>query len=673
MQDYLKKKAIQFCVLFLIQLIGYAVLFVFVQLNYFEEYLTDIMIALSTIFFILDLIFVMWFLFHISKARAKSDVKAIDIVGKDIHEIYTFGKLGIVITDENHKIFWTNEWFPRSSSLLIDKDIFVWQPDLIELMNQSKNEDSSHKEPKKIKINSQIYEVEFIQNARIFLFKDITDIESISKFSNDHSPAVGIIAIDNYSDIAALLDDVTINDMLASVHKIVANYAKKYNLLVRKFRTDSYIVLCTRASYERMYEDKFSVVQKVHDEVESGDNDLTISIGFSVGFDDYVKLSDMASAALDVALSRGGDQTVISPYGGNFIFFGGKSEAKSKRSRVRSRVLSQSLMALIEDAEDIYIMGHMDADLDALGSCLGLYCFATRSGKKAHIVYEEDLIEAKTRKAFKKTFTKEEIKELTVTPQEALRMMKKESLLILTDVHRPSICLSREVVEKAKNIAIIDHHRRAEEFIDKPLFVHIEPSASSASELVAELIRYNEHHIEIPPHYATMMLAGIFLDTNFYRQKTSARTYDASLILKEYGADNQIADDFLKEEYEEYALKTRIMSNSSTPYYGVIISLADANDIIDRTILAIVAQETLSIKGVNACFVIGRTGEKEIRISSRSDGTINCQMLLEKLGGGGHYTASAAAFQEKTIEEVNEMLRNVLDQYLADARIEEKK
>ena len=169
------------------------------------------------------------------------------------------------------------------------------------------------------------------------------------------------------------------------------------------------------------------------------------------------------------------------------------------------------------------------------------------------------------------------------------------------------------------------------------------------------------------------MLAGIFLDTNFYRQKTGSRTYEASFVLKEFGADNQIADDFLKEEYEEYALKTKIMSNSSTPYYGVIISLADGNDIIDRTILAIVAQETLSIKGVNACFVVGRTGENEIRISSRSDGTINCQMLLEKLGGGGHYTASAAAFRDKSIEEVNDMLRSVLDQYLADARMEDKK
>lgn len=668
MQDYLKKKTIQFSILIFVQLICYGVFYVFLQMKLFEQYLLDIIIALSTIFFIVDLFFVIWLISHVSKARAKSDVKAVDIVGKDIQKIYTFGSLGVVITDEQNKIFWTNEWFPGSTSTLIDKDIFEWQPDLISLTDEKKKADI------KITVQSKVFAVDYIKNAHVFLFRDITEAESINKFSAEHSPAVGIISIDNYSDIASILDDVTLNDMLASVHKIVASYAKKYNLFIRKFRSDSYIVLCTKAAYEKMYDDKFSVVQKVHDEVESGDNDLTISIGFSVGFDDYVKLSDMANAALDVALSRGGDQAVISPYGGNFVFFGGKSEAKSKRSRVRTRVLSQSLMATIENADDVFIMGHIDADLDALGSCLGLYCFASKTGKKVHIVYEEDLIENKTRKAFKKTFTKEEIKELTVSPLEAQRMMKKDSLLILTDVHRPSICLSKDVVEKAKNLAVIDHHRRAEEFVEiPPTFTCIEPSSSSASELVAELIRYSSVHIDVPPHYATMMLAGIFLDTNFYRQKTGARTYEASLILKDYGADNQIADDFLKEEYEEYALKTKIMSNSSTPYYGVIISLADPNDIIDRTILAIVAQETLSIKGVNACFVIGRTDTNETRISSRSDGTINCQMLLEKLGGGGHYTASAAAFKDKSIDEVNDLLRGVLDQYLADARIEEKK
>ena len=668
MQDYLKKKTIQFSILILFQLACYAVFYVFLQMKILEQYLLDIIIALSTVFFIIDLFFVIWLISHVSKARAKSDVKAVDIVGKDIQQIYSFGSLGIVITDEQNKIFWTNDWFPGSISTLIDKDIFEWQPDLISLT------DAKKKDPLKIAVQSKIFAVDYIKNAHVFLFRDITDVESINKFTVEHSPAVGIIAIDNYSDIAAILDDMTLNDMLASVHKIVANYAKKYNLFIQKFRSDSYIVLCTKTAYEKMYDDKFSVVQKVHDEVESGDNDLTISIGLSVGFDDYVKLSDMANAALDVALSRGGDQAVISPYGGNFVFFGGKSEAKTKRSRVRARVLSQSLMATIQSSDDVYIMGHVDADLDALGSCLGLYCFATASGKKAHIVYEEDLIENKTRKAFKKTFTKEEIKNITISPLDAQRLMKKESLLILTDVHRPSICLSKDVVEKAKNLAVIDHHRRAEEFVElPPTFTYIEPSASSASELVAELIRYSTLHIEVPSNYATMMLAGIFLDTNFYRQKTGARTYEASLILKDFGADNQMADDFLKEEYEEYALKTKIMSNSSTPYYGVIISLADPNDIIDRTILAIVAQETLSIKGVNACFVIGRTGENEIRISSRSDGTINCQMIMEKMGGGGHYTASAAAFKDETIDNINDRLRGVLDQYLADARIEEKK
>ena len=421
-----------------------------------------------------------------------------------------------------------------------------------------------------------------------------------------------------------------------------------------------------------MIEDNFSILDEIRNVSKEEDFELTLSIGVALGHDDYLKLNDMAASSLDVCLSRGGDQVVVSPYGEKLIFIGGKTEAKTKKSRVKVRVLSKSLYTLIKDADKVYIMGHKDMDLDALGSALGLFEFVKQVGKKVQLVYDEKLVEYKTKKAFKQMYSREEIKEMTVLPRVALEEVTSQSLLILTDVHKPSITLSRKFAEACSKVAIIDHHRRGEEFIESPVFVYIEPAASSASELVAELIRYNDKRLEVSERVASMMLSGILLDTNYYRNKTGQRTYDASVILKEFGADNLIADSFLKEEFEEYALKIKIMATAITPHFGVVVCRADNEDIIDRTMLAIVAQDTLQIKGVNACFVVGRTDNKSCNISSRSDGTINVQYLMEKMGGGGHFAAAAVQLENKNVDEAMDYLKETLNLYLSDARAEKR-
>ena len=228
--------------------------------------------------------------------------------------------------------------------------------------------------------------------------------------------------------------------------------------------------------------------------------------------------------------------------------------------------------------------------------------------------------------------------------------------------------MNKNIITEKTKLAVIDHHRRADNFFPSVLINGIDSSASSASELIAEYIAFNPSTIALNDKAATMMLAGILLDTNYYRNKTNIGTYEASTILKQHGANNEAADDFLKQDYEEYVLINRIMSNASTPFYGVLVCTADDEDIIDRTILAIAAREAVSIRGVNASFVIGRSSEKSIRISARSDGTVNCQFLMEKLNGGGHFNAAASEFQNETITSVYEKLIHILDEYLQDAR-----
>ena len=217
---------------------------------------------------------------------------------------------------------------------------------------------------------------------------------------------------------------------------------------------------------------------------------------------------------------------------------------------------------------------------------------------------------------------------------------------------------------------------RSEEFVESPVFSHIEPSASSSCELVAEFVRYASANprIIIPSAYATIMLSGIFMDSNYFKAKTCGiRTFEASMILKEFGADNSVADDFLKDEFEEYTLITKIISSLKTPYYGIVYCVADEDDVIEAATLAKVGNQCMQMRGVNACFVIGKTDVNEVRISCRSDGTVNVQLLAEKLNGGGHFTQSAATFKNSTIDRVESRLLDVLNEYLGDARKSQEK
>lgn len=659
MQKKLKKYMMIAFWLFFVQLALIASLYILYVIEG-NDLLVKILLSTLTGSIFIDLVYIWIVLSKISHSRLKNDVAAVDIIGDDIQDVYTFAQIGLILIDDKNMVIWVNDWFEDEQIDIVDRNIYEWKEELSKLNEGAESVTVEH--------NNRMYDVKFLKDARLFIFKDVTDFNTISSFSKAHAPVVGIITIDNYQDFASLVDDVKANDMLASVQKIIVNYARKYNLLIKKYRSDSYSLYGNYEQYERMLADHFSLINEVREENSDDDYELTLSIGIALGLNDVVKLNDLATSALDVALSRGGDQVVISPYGENLIFIGGRTEAKVKRNRVKIRVLSRSIETLIKDSSNVLIMSHKDMDLDALGSALGLYYFSKECGKQTKIIYDEKLVESKTRKALKQMFTPQEIKEMTISSKDALEEQKYTTLLILTDVHRPSITMNPKIVESALKVAIVDHHRRGEEFVEKPAFSHIEPSASSASELVAELIRYNEKRMIIPNKIATMMLSGILLDTNYYRIRTGPRTYDASLILKEFGADNAIADSFLKEEFEEYALKMKIMSSAITPYFGIVVCKADEEDVIDRTTLAICAQEALQIKGINACFVIGRIEQKKVGISSRSDGTINVQLLMEKMGGGGHFSGAAAQFDNLSIKEVNDQLLNILDMYLNDAR-----
>ena len=599
----------------------------------------------------------------LSSLRQKTDLKAAEVIGSDVQEAYNFAMIGLAITDDQNIVLWTNDLFKSRHIEIMDMDIISWQPELAVLRDVNNVEQNC-----KIVVNGRTYAVKLLAEAGLWIFKDITDYEQIFNYSKEQAPVVGILAIDNYDDVVRGDDDF--NDVVTKVKNDIFSYAKEYGILLRRIKDDSYSMLCNFASFQRMLNDRFSIIDKVRGEAIRGEIPLTLSIGIAHDFPDVNKLNDLANDALDIAMSRGGDQVVVSAYGQEMKFYGGKSEAQEKRNRVKTRVLADSLISLINASPKVLIMGHANMDMDAFGACLGMKAICNRLEKKSRVVVDLKNTEAKTRAALTSSFGKDELEKTIISSKDAEDWIDGNTLLVVVDVHTPGMVMAPKLVDKASKIVVIDHHRRAEEYIESPVFNHIDPAASSTCELISEFIRFASINpkIELPSSYATIMLSGIFLDSGFFRSRnTGIRTFEAATILKEYGADNSLADDFLKDDYEEHKEVTEITHNLETPFYGVVIATANQDRLYDYATIAKAANTCLTFKGVHAAFVIGKVSNREIRVSARSDGTVNVSLLSEKLGGGGHFTSAAAMFTSTDLKSIKEKILVVLETSLAEA------
>ena len=651
----------------LLELIGvvFLALAYYFNLFGFKEIITPVIIFISFgSAVILDIVYVWAIIFYFSKIRQKTDLRAADLIGSDIEEAYNFGMLGLAVVDENNTVLWTNTLFKERAIEILDENILEWQPELKEL------EEGSSKTVVKIQFNSRNYDVKLLKEAGLYIFKDTTDFETITEYSKRQAVVIGQIIIDNFSDVSGTGEET--NDVLSKVRTAIYDYARDYSALLRKISNDAYLIICNYESLEKMIADKFSLLDKVHEIGEKEATPPTLSIGVAYDYPDVVKLNDMSVSALEIATSRGGDQVVVSQYGQDLTFFGGKTEAQENHNKVRVRVMGDAVISLIRNSASVIVMGHSMMDMDAFGACLGVKAICDTLGKQSRIVYNPKSIERKTKGALVSTFSKEEMNKVFVTEAEGLDLLKGNTLVVVCDVHKTGMTLAPKIIEKANKVMIIDHHRRGEDFIESPIFSDIDSSASSACEMIAELIKYasTSPRVKIPAAFATVMLSGIFMDSNYFKSTTSgARTFEACMFLKECGADNTKADDFLKDEFEEHALVNKILANTKTPYYGIVYCMADEEDIIEAATLAKVGNACMSMKGINASFVIGKTATDEVRISCRSDGTINVQLLAEKMSGGGHFTQAACSFKHYSLEAAETRLLNVLNDYLNDARV----
>ena len=603
----------------------------------------------------------------LSNSRLKTDIKTKELLSSDIEEIYDFAQVAMVITDDENRIIWVSELFQERHIDIVGQNILEWKPQLEVLITNLEQVRLT-----KLSFNNRTYEVQIIRESNLWIFKDVTDYQTAYVYSKQNSIVFGILNIDNYDSVT--MEDI-VNDTENRLKTLIHGYFKDFNVVFRKIKEDSYFLICSFLNFSRMKDDNFSIIDKVR-AMDARDASFSLSIGFAYDYPDLMKLNDYAFDALDVALSRGGDQVVVFPYGRQIEFYGGKTSSVEKTNRVKIRSLSDSVFSLIKNSSNVLIMGHSMMDMDAFGACLGMKAICDRVDKDVKIVADLKLTERKTRSAIMSSFSKNELQELFVLPRDSLELVKPATLVVVLDCHVPSMTMAPELLDKSLSTMVIDHHRRGKDYIESTIFSHIDSSASSTCEIVTEFIKYCSINpvVDLPSIYATVMLSGIFLDSSYFKsQSTGLRTFEAAAILKDYEADNALADDFLKDDIEEYREINEFIDTFKMPVKGIAIVTQKEDRLYDSATIAKACNEVLSFKGTHAVFAIGRISNKEIKVSARSDGSVNVQLLSEQLGGGGSFERAAIVFENISIEEAFDNVVAAIRKNLDAAQIADKK
>ena len=487
---------------------------------------------------------------------------------------------------------------------------------------------------------------------------DTTDADILQEKYVATRPVAAILMLDNYEDLMKACADTARSAVLAQIDEKLNNWAAAGQGLLLKTERDRYLFLFEEQHYQHFVEEKFSILDAIRD-IKVGEGvHPTLSIGIGRSADSMEELYKNANLSLEMALSRGGDQAVVRGKV-DFEFYGGRSKATEKRTKVKSRVMANALSELIADATQIYIMGHSFADMDAVGAAAGLCCIARKRGKRAQVVI--DLERNAAQPVLQKLRALPEYEDVFVTGAEAFLKMQPGALLVVVDTNRPDLVESPQVLESCNRVAVIDHHRRAASYIENAAFSFHEPYASSASELVTELLQYLVEASDLLRDEAESLLAGIVLDTKHFTLRTGGRTFEAAAFLRRAGADTTDVQRLFQNDLCEMVSRYDIIRRAEMYRDSFAIAVIP-QDGVDRVAAAQAADELLGLKGVKASFVLFKNGPN-VQMSARSLGEINVQVILEALGGGGNSTTAGGKVENCDVLTARERLTEAIDAY----------
>ena len=586
-----------------------------------------------------------------------------NILGDSAEEAMLAGELGMVIYDDSYVITWMSELFGKRGINKIGRKILTWIPEADDLI-------SGRSDAVTVQIDDYVFELRCKENLPLLYFRDITRQVNAERRYSEERLVIGMACFDNYEESTQFEDESEVANINNAVRAPLTDYCKTHGIMLKRLSSARYLLILSEKVFSALIADHFSVLGRVRKAAQKMDVSITLSMAFARGSGKLEELDEMVAKLMDLAQTSGGDQVAVQTVGEEVRYFGGSSEAAEKRSRVRVRVMSHSLRDLIQKSSNVIICGHKNADFDCMGSAICLAQMCKALNKQSAIIAKTGGIEEKLKAAMDE-YAEELKQEVSfVTESEALNQLQSNTLVIMTDHHNIRQSNGAKVLENAKKVVVIDHHRRATDMGVKPVLIYIEAGASSTCELLAEMLPYVSGRVDLSEIDATFMITGMIVDTARWRYRTGSRTYDAASALRKMGADIQKANEFLKDSYDEFEIKTAVTAQSEKYDHGVII--APVKDrVITRSLMSQVADSLLNIQDVQAAFVIANTGDNETAISARSTRDVNVQVIMEHMNGGGHMTAAAMQRSKCSIDDLKQELLQTIEQYFREEKTDE--
>lgn len=657
------------------------------DLKDFKEFIVAVaVLSIGLLYFkpwlgILGLLILVYLIYSGSRTIEDYNQKSIEMVetiSKDFdsitkHAIFSM-PFPMVITDEKANVIWYNTIF-----LNIFEDVEIMEMNVSELIPEidvdSLLEDTKHEDiiaklgPKSYRVYTNVVDIKKTGSDRnkliLMYFVDRTNYDVLKDKYVEEYPIVAKIEVDNYDEAMDTAPAINRPQLIAEIDYLIRGYFQSYDALVRKYDDDMYLVVMTFGALKSIKEKRFDLLDDLR-EINMGNSiPMTLSIGVSSFGLTFKESVDEADTCLDLALGRGGDQAVIKVED-NYEFFGGKSKAVEKRNKVKARVLGVALKQLIDGAEDVYIMGHKNADMDAIGSAIGILRAVINRNVKGNIVLNKsnpsisNLLDRMKEE-------EPEIYEKIISAESAKNSISPRSLVILVDNHKPNFTESPELLDLTTQIVVIDHHRRGKEFVKNPVLTYVEPYASSTSELVTEMLTYMNDELNLTHFEADALMSGIVVDTKNFSFQTGVRTFEAASILKRAGADMIKVKNLFQDDLDTLQNRAQVVHATKVICDEVAISRLDKKAANSILIAAQAADEMLDINGVKASFVMTLVDD-EVHISGRSVGDFSVQLILEKLGGGGHLNMAGARLQVESLDEAENILVQAVEEYIDEQK-----
>ena len=639
----------------------------FIIMTVLVVFLQNNLVTIACLFFLM-VAFLLLFYFQ-KKSYQKTEIEQIQYVNHQAEDslssLLEQMPVGVVkLNMESSEIEWFN---PYAELMLTTEDGEIDYSQVQEIIKTSISSPGIY-----ANVGEKRYAVHLDRNSGVLYFFDVSGEYEATVELVTSRPVIGVISVDNYDDLENETSESDISHINSFVANYVAEFTGKHQMFSRRVAMDRFYLFTDYTVLEQLMQDKFSVIDTFREEAKQRDLPLTMSMGLSYGDGDHESIGKVALSNLNLAEVRGGDQVVVKENDEtkNPIYFGGGSAASIKRTRTRTRAMMTAISEKLKSVDCVFVVGHKNLDMDALGSAVGMQLFSSNILDDSYVVYDSEQMSPDIHRAIQ--FLENEGVTKLLPLNQAMEMVTNRSLLVMVDHSKTALTLSKEFYDLFTQTIVIDHHRRDQDFPDNAVITYIESGASSASELVTELIQFqNSKKSRLSRIQASVLMGGMMLDTKNFTSRVTSRTFDVASYLRTRGSDSVVIQELAATDFEEYRLVNELILQGQAVQPSILVAQAKDTKEYDTVVISKAADTMLAMSGIEASFVIAKNRQGDISISARSRSKINVQRIMEELGGGGHFNLAAARLTDMSLQEAGDKLKTIISNELSEKETEE--